>query len=278
MKKSNPAALWPKWFLTSLNKKERKKIKAAVLKKLILGQAYLWESLNLYDDIMDEPSDAKKLPQANNYFRRYLEIYYRLDLSNDFYDIFNLLFDDLDRANFQEATRKKLKVRSGLIVPYERMPEFPDLKSLSKKSLALCAGPLAILYLIGDGSSLKKAPGLINFFRYALSAKQLADDSCDWLEDLKNGAITYPNSLVIKAARNKRLKLDLKKNPEIAYLLFVEIAPLISRDIYSLCRKARHEAKEIGLPVKSPLILNLIKPLEKAVLKAQKFNRLLKTG
>jgi len=276
MKKSNPAALWPKWFLASLDKKERKKIKANVLKKLILGQAYLWESLNLYDDIMDEPSRTEKLPKANNYFRRYLEIYYRLGLPNDFYDIFNRLFDDLDKANFKEAEQKKLEFRSGLIIPFERMPEFPDLKSLAKKSLVLGAGPLAILYLSGDDTSLKKVPGLINFFQAALAAKQLSDDSCDWLEDLKNGTITYPNSLVIKAARNKRLKLNLNKHPEIACLLFTEIAPIISRDIYSLCQKARQEAKEIGLPVKNPLILNLIEPLEKAVLKAQKFNKLLK--
>lgn len=274
MKKINPVYFWTSWFLASLSKEEQAKIKPALLKKLNRGQIYLWDSLNIYDDILDGSDGAKKLPLANNYFRHYLEIYYRLNLPSSFYSIFNFLLDDLGKSNQEESDQKKLKIENDLIVYPPKMPKFSDLKLLARKSLALSASPLAILYLIGSTGALKKSAGLINFFRYTLAAKQLSDDAKDWFEDLESGTITYPISLIIKLAQKKKIKINLKNKPEIAYLLFSKIAPRIGRDIKYLCLKARQEGKKIDLKENNSLLLNIISPLEKAVAEAQKFNEL----
>lgn len=275
MKKNNPAYFWPAWFLASYNKKEQIKIKASLLKKICAGQSYLWEALNIYDDILDGSSDAKELPLANTYFRNFLEIYYRLGLSDSFYRIFNNILRDLDDANDKEFAQSKLEINDGLINYPKKLPKFDNLKDLSKKSLALGIGPLAILYLINKPKSSFKVSGLINFFSCALAAKQLSDDVKDWLEDLKNGAITYPNSLILNKAKENHIVLNLKKKPEILYLLFSQVAPRIGQDINALCFLARREAKKIKLAQNNPLLLDIIAPLEKAVLKAQNFEKLL---
>ncbi|MHB8903928.1 MAG: class 1 isoprenoid biosynthesis enzyme [Patescibacteria group bacterium] len=275
MKKNNPSYLWPAWFFSSLDKKDQSKIKVSILNKLAKGQTYLWDALNIYDDILDGSTNAKKLPLANKYFRYYLEIYYRLKLPNDFYSHFNFLLDDLELANQEEFNQKKVKIKDGLVKNPLKTPTFNNLEALSRKSLALSSGSLAILYLINNHKSLSKIPGLINFFKYALAAKQLSDDSKDWIEDLKSGSITYPGSLVLKLAKKNKIELDFKKRPEIIYLLFTKIAPKISQKIEFLCRMARQEAKSINIARNNQLITKIIKPLEMAVLKAQKFNRLL---
>lgn len=275
MKKINPTYFWPRWYLSSLAKEEQAKINPKIINNLSKAQVYLWNALNIYDDILDESKDAKKLPVANKYMRRYLEIFYRLNLPKDFYYFLNSLLDNVEAANKSEYSQKRLVIDSGIIRRPKNTPKFKNLKDLSKKSLALCTGPLAILYLINNSNSLKKAAGLINFFRYTLAAKQLSDDAKDWLEDLKMGAITYPNSLILNKARKNSTILDLKNKPEILYLFFIQIASKISSDIMDLCVKARHEAKKINLAQNNPLLLSIILPLEMAVIKAQKFNKLL---
>ena len=275
MKKSNPSYLWPIWFLSSLNKEDRSKIKVPVINKLIKGQNYLWSALNIYDDILDRSTNVGKLPIANKYLRNYLEIYYRLRLSNDFYKNFNYLLDDLERANQEEFNQPKLETKDGLIKIPVKITRFPNLKYLSRKSLALSSGLTAILYLVNNSKSLKKVPKLIDFFRYALAAKQLSDDSKDWIEDVLAGSITYPVHLIIKLAKKNKIELNFKKNPETIYLLFAKIAPKISLEIKSLCLRARREAKIINLASNNELITKIIEPLEKAVLKAENFNKLL---
>ena len=276
MKIINPVYFWPSWLLSSFNSKERTKIKPTLIKKICVGQTYLWDALNIYDDILDGSSDAKKLPYANRYFRNFLEIYYRLDLPRKFYQIFNNLLTDLENANKKELTELKLKIENGRISFPKKIPKFSPLEDLAKKSLALCVGPLAILYLVNKKNSAAQITGLISFFRSALAAKQLSDDAKDWFDDLKNGALTYPVSLILKKAKKNNIKLDTERKPEIIYLLFSQTAPDISREIKALCLKARQDAKKINFTKDNPLLLNIITPLEEAVLKAQKFNTLLK--
>ncbi len=275
MKKNNPSYFWPLWFLSSLNKEDQAKIKPSTLKKLMKGQSYLWNALNIYDDILDGSSNAQKLPMANKYFRNYLEIYYRLKLPNDFYKHFNSLLRDIELANQEEFNQSKLETKNNLVKIPLKIPKFPSLEHLSRKSLALSSGPLALLYLVNSPELLERASGSISFFRYALAAKQLSDDAQDWLEDFQSGAITYPVSLIIKLAKESKIKLNLEKRPEIIYLLFAKIAPKISLEIKSLCLSARQEAKNINLEKNNQLIIKIIQPLEKAVSKAEKFNKLL---
>ena len=275
MKKTNKVSLWPSWFLDSIDKETKNNIKKNTLKKLAKGQLYLWDALNIYDDILDGTSGSEKLTDANGNFRCYLEIYYRLGLPNEFYKLFNYLLKNLEDSNKKESEQKKLKIANGLVTNSLRIKLPTDLKYLSNKSLPLCSGALAIIYLAGDKRSINKVPDLINFFEYALAAKQLSDDAKDWLEDFQSKSITYPIQLILNKARQKKININLTEEPTAIYLLFSEIAPLISKEITLLCLKAKKAGKKLGLSKNSPLILNIIVPLEKSVEKAMKFHALL---
>lgn len=264
------AYYWPKWFISSLIRTERQRISTPKINKLCVANLYLWRALNLYDDFLDGEGVPKDLPLANSYYRRFLDIYYRLELSSGFYKIFDEILNDLDNANREETSSEKLKIKNGQIYYPRRLPGFNDLKVLSRKSLALGLGSIAVLDIIGGRDKNKKIRRAINFFRYALAAKQLSDDSCDWLDDLLAGAITPANALVLRAAKTKNISLNFKKDKKTFYLLFINsAAQRISVEINNLCFHAQQEGLKIGLTPKSPLIKGLIGPMKMAVKKAE---------
>lgn len=233
---------------------------------------FLWDALNIYDDFLDGEGKPERLPTANKFFRRYLEVFYQLNLSPDYYRLFNALFDNLDKANIEEALEPKLKIKDGLITIPKKLPAWKNIKYLSNKSLALSLSSLALLSFLGYKASDRKTKAAINFFKYALAAKQLADDSYDWLEDLKNGFITAANTPILKAAKRKKIKLDLDRQPEILYLLFAqESSPVIIAEIEKFCRMAREELKKINGEPNNILPAKLIFPLEKACREAKSF-------
>ena len=274
-KNTEKAYFWPQWFFDSLDKLERQKIPTSLVKALCRANLYLWRALNLYDDFLDGEGLPKNLPLANNYYRKFLEIYYRLNLSDNFYKIFNRVITDLDNANRAEVSAEKLKTKDGRIYYPHRLPTFNNLALLSRKSLALGLGLVAILDIISrkgkhDSKNLPQIKAALSFFRYALAAKQLSDDSCDWLEDLEAGNITPANALILKAAKKKHLTLNFQKHPEILYQLFIdEASQKISEGIKTLCSQARREGLKIELTSKSPLIKNLIEPMESSVSRAE---------
>ncbi len=265
---------WPQWTYQARQKIKNKLIPLTLIKKLNQGQIYLWRALNIYDDFLDGAGEAKKLPRANIYLRRYLKLYYTLNLPPDFYQRFNKIMTDLEKANQEEAREERLKIIKGRLYPPRVLPAFTNLDKLSQKSLALALGPLAIIYLQGEKNKLR-INSFLNFFRLALAAKQLADDAQDWLEDLSQGKITAVNALVLNAARRRKLNLNLEQKPEIFYLLFAsDAADLIAKEIISLCSLARQEARQANLLANNKLIINIILPLEKAVAKSAKFRAL----
>jgi len=272
----NEVSLWPKWFSESLPAQENKKINIALNKTLGQANKFLWDALNIYDDFLDEEGKPENLPKANRYYRHFLRIYYSLSLNRDFYILFEKILSDLDKANGEEALQKKLKIKNGIILMPKSIPCYPDLLSLSRKSLALCLGPIAILSQLGHRINRKGIGLTIRFFQLLLAAKQLSDDSRDWLEDLKRGQITPVVVLLINEAKKRNIILDLKHQPEIANILFAaEVSQTISTDITMLCNKARLEAKKIELKASSKLISKIILPLEKAVGRAAEFRKMI---
>lgn len=235
---------------------------------------FLWDALNIYDDFLDGEGKPERLPTANKFFRRYLEVFYQLNLSPDYYRLFNALFDNLDKANIEEALEPKLKIKNGLIAIPKKLPKRENIERLADKSSVLSLSSLALLSFLDYGASDKKMKAAANFFRYALAAKQLADDSYDWLEDLKNGHLTAANTPILKAAKRKRLKLNLNDKPEILYLLFAqESSPIIIEGIETLCQKAKKEIKKINGEPDNVLLANLISPLENACRESKIFTR-----
>jgi len=264
---------WPLWFSKLLSQKEQKKIKK-ILPKLQTAQLFLWRALNIYDDFLDGEGKRAELPRANNYFRRYLEIHYQLNLSSDYYQLFNKVIGNLEKANINEVLAPKLKIKDGLVTVPKKLPSWKNIINLSDKSLALALGPLALLSALGYKTTDQKMKAGLNFFKYALAAKQLADDSYDWLEDLNHGFITAANTPILRAAGRKDIGLDFKNKPEILYLLFAqESSPIIIAEIEKFCKKAKQEIKKINKETNNFLLTKLILPLEKSCRAAEKFTQ-----
>lgn len=240
------------------------------------AQIFLWNALNIYDDFLDGEGKRTELPKANNYFRRYLEIYYQLNLPPDYYKLFDQIIGNLEKANIKEAEAPKLKIKNDLITVPKKLPHWEKggIEHLSDKSLALSLSSLALLSFLGYKISDKKTKASLNFFKYALAAKQLADDSYDWLEDLKNGFITAANTPILKAAKRKKITLNPESKPEIIYLLFArESSPIIITGIEHLCKMARKEMKKINNNPNNILLTKLIVSLEKSCQESKKFTQ-----
>jgi len=265
---------WPQWWAESLPGSDRHKIKPALLKKLGLANLYLWRALNIYDDFLDGGGRPAYLPTANSCYRRYLEVYYRLRLPSRFYRLFNRVNSGLDDANRQELRRPRLLIRNGEIVLPPRLSGFPHLLDLSDKSLALGLGPAALAAILG-----KPVAGIdstLNFFQHALAAKQLSDDARDWLDDLRGGAVTAANIGILKTARDQGLSLNLRRRPEIVYLLFAQNSDKLSSRLNNLCLATRRAWRQTGLNHHSPLLDNILKPIEDGLAETARFRALLR--
>jgi len=273
--KIEPIYFWPNWFKKILSQKEQNKIPLMVIKKLSQAQVYLWRALNIYDDILDDQNNIDKLPQANRYFRLFLETHRSLNFPHNFYLLINQLFTKLEKYNHQELRDKKIKtINSRIIIP-KKLLSYSKLLKIADKSLVLAISPLAILFYMGYSTKNIKIKKGLKFFQLILTAKQLSDDACDWWEDLNNGQLTPITSWLLREAKNKKLKLDLK-NPKNIFLLFAkQITPIISQKLTLLLNQARQELVEISYQSPNQLIKNLIEPLEKPINKAKKFSELL---
>jgi len=261
--KNKKIYFWPRWFIEAWPADQKPKINKRLLGKLQSANIYLWEALNIYDDIIDQEGKNIKLPLANNNYRKFLEIYYRLNLPASFYQTFNQIMTDLDRANHEEALFNHFRTNNGQIIYPKKFPIFTELSDLSRKSLALGLGPVALLYYQNQTKIITKTKLTLELFRYTLAAKQLADDARDWFTDLTSGIITAANLPILKAAQKRCLVLNLKQQPEIIHLLFVtEAATKISGDLKKLCHQARKSAATLGLKSDCRLLTEILGPIE----------------
>jgi len=263
------AFFWPRLFYESLAPSERRLTSEKSVLKLQQANSHLWQALNIYDDFLDGAGTAPKLPEANRHFRKFLEIYYRLNLPSNFYCLFNKVMDDLDSANREESR--------GLIIKNNGIR---SLKNLSRKSLALGLGPLAILSGGGEKMSGRRAEAVLNFFRYALAAKQLSDDARDWREDLKAGKITVANNFFGKKLSAGRASLIKKPDEETKLnLLFAsKSAPILIDRIDKLSKLSRKEIKKSGLANTALLADAILLPLETGVGESRFFLSLLQSS
>ncbi len=266
--KNEKVYYWPKWTAEISSKKQSQNIDKPVLSKLSRSQNLIWRALNIYDDFLDSVGKPEGLPLANADFRTYIKIFYDLNLSDNFYILFHRLFRNLEQANRQEVIQNRLEIIDGKIIIPKKLPNFSRSENLSDKSLVLALAPLAVFDLMDKKNN--KNYYLLKFFKYALSAKQLADDAEDWFEDLQKGQISAVNYLILKQARKKKININLNK-PEELYSLFIKNAALASgQEILTLCAKARKEMGKID-KTENKLIRKIIYPLEKAVNRAKDF-------
>ncbi|MFA5886709.1 MAG: hypothetical protein WC863_02915 [Patescibacteria group bacterium] len=269
--KNKKIYFWPNWFYQALSPRPVK-IEPRIINRLGLANLYLWRALNIYDDFLDGHGQPAKLPLANRYYREFLEIYYRLDLSDNFYKIFKFILADLDRANRQEISARRLLIKNNKILLPEALPEPTNPLKLSRKSLALGLGPIAIISQIPDKNKEAKINLTINLFRHILAAKQLADDARDWLDDLKAGQITLANLPILSQAKKRNLTLDFKNQPELFYLLFARYSsPKICVQLEKLIKTTKNISRSLGLKANNQLLTEIIKPIEIGLKEVRRF-------
>ncbi len=266
------AYYWPLWLAKSLRQDNANR------KNYVFGKAnmHLWRALNIYDDFLDGEGDPENLQAANHDFRSFLKIIYTSNLPSFFLTWAEQALTDLEKSNQEEVTTKKLSIQNGYLKIPRNLPKFENLKLLSRKSLPLSIAPIAEI-MNGDCIKNKKElKRFVTFFEYALAAKQLSDDACDWLEDSKNGQITAVNILLLNEAKRKKIKLDLEGDAQTAHVLFITaVAEKTCLNILTLCSQAKKSAKKINIQENAKIIEELIKPLEKAAKKALNFKRML---
>ncbi len=267
--KRSPAYNWPDWLVHSL---VDKKISPQDIKKFKSAQENLWKALNIYDDFLDGEGQPVKLPEANRCYRNFLKTIYISSPSSSLQRIGDKILNDLDLANQQEILHHKIIWKNGIPCLPKNITNLSPLTNLSKKSLALALAPIAAVLAYKKVDETK----LINFFRYALAAKQLSDDAKDWLEDLRSGKLTIVTNRVVQEGLNRKIKKDLYQKTEILHLLFAYGAAVPTcLDIINLCQQARIEAKKLKISDKAPILTRLLKLLEKAAKKALRFEQLL---
>lgn len=270
----SPAGDWLLIFKKSLNISDQNKVKG-IYKDLKPSQNLLWEALNIYDDCFDQAVKAKELPRANNYFRQYLKIHSQLKLPDDYYILSNRLFNKLDKKNYREINESYLKIKNNKLTLYNNLPCTRNLENLSDKSLALSLSIVALFFYLDSKNKKIEIKHILNFFKYFLAAKQLSDDSQDWLSDLKNESISEANLPILLAIKKAGLKLDLNKDTETLNLLYInEASLLINQDLKCLCLKARRTLKKVK-SINYLMISNkLLEPIERACKKADNFRSL----
>jgi|GEM_PF-507227 len=276
MAKKEKAYYWPLWFSKILSPGEQTKIKS-LIPQLCRAQEHLWRALNIYDDFLDGTGRRAELPLANLHFRHYLEIHYRLNLPSAYYRLFNKINNDLDEVNRKEVSAPRLKIKNNRVFIPKKLAQNKKSILLANKSLVLALAPLALLFAsrAKKSQSHPKLYAALNFFKYALAAKQLSDDSHDWHEDLTRGLVTLANRPILLAAKKRNLELKLKNPATTANLLFAtEAAPKIISELENLCACARREMAKISRNKKNLLLTKLITPLENACFKAKRFRAL----
>lgn len=265
------AYYWPNWLAKSLDNNSQ-----SPEKKFCQAQLALWRALNIYDDIIDGDNYQADLMSANRDFRKFLGAVYSSNLPPYFIKQADRIITIWEKINRQEQQTPKLIIKDGEIKIPQHLSLTSSADSGYQKSLPLAILPLAGAIKLKLISRPQELQHLFSFFKYALSAKQLADDASDWLSDLKNGKLNPVNYLVLEAAKKRKIKLNLKSRPEIAYLLFAENAgPRTAKNILNLCRRAEKEASRLKIKDSDPIIKFLTYPLTLAAKKVLNFQKML---
>ena len=265
------AYYWPDWLTKSLNEDCLR-----LEKQFSKGQLALWRALNIYDDIIDGDNYQADLMSANHDFRKFLAVVYNSDLPPYFIKQADKIMTIWEKINRQEQQASKLIIKNGAIKIPKNLTLTSTANSGYQKSLLLAILPIAGAIKLKQINRPREVASLFNFFKYALAAKQLADDASDWLSDLKNGRLNPVNYLVLEAANYRKIKLNLKSRPEIIYLLFADSAgPKTAKRILNLCRRAKKEASRLKIEDNAPIINFLIRPLTLAAEKVLNFKNLL---
>lgn len=162
-----------------------------LIKELGLSNLYGWTAYTIYDDFLDGEGRPDLLPTANVAARRSLDGFSKARPEDrDFQALVRRVFDTIDSANAWEQARCRFELR-GDDLSIRRLPDYADLSKLAERSLGHTLPALALLSASGLSCTGQAFRKIDEALRHYLIARQLNDDAHDWVEDLRNGRITW---------------------------------------------------------------------------------------
>lgn len=267
------AYYWPSWLLNDFS--HTAKSQSNVKLKMHYGKAQLklWRALNIYDDHLDSGLSSITLIEANRYYRNFLKEIYSKKFPDYFLKWCDKKFLQLEEANKNELLEKKININKDTILLNENVPKRVDLKTLPNKSLVLAIAPAALLFEAKILETQQELLKINKMFNYILAAKQLADDACDWSDDLKSGLITPATLPIFKEIKKNKIS---RPKPELLNIIFCQVsAESTCQNILKLCQKAKDAMLNSGLNTNGDIFNNIILPLENSARKAINFKKML---
>jgi hypothetical protein len=246
MDKRGEIILLPYRFAASLKKRVPEDI------PVLLGAAnfYGWMAYGAYDSILDGHAGLELIPPANAALREMTRIYS---------DIFPW---GTEGRRLFEAALNKVDSRNAWELEHAQNPAKPpvykDAAAAADKSLGHALGPLAVFILAGNKINSPQFRSLEEFFLSYLSAQQILGDIEDWKKDWKKGRITPAVSATLsfqkRAGQSSPSALFWKKG-----------IPLLLGTVEREIRNARTAAQKLKRVLDANVLLELLRPLEKAV-------------
>ena len=154
---------WPTYLSLVLNKVEQKRVQK-ILPDLKIAQVFLWRALNIYDDILDKENKETDLLKANNYYRRFLAIHYRLNLPEDYYQKLDKTFSRLEKINKKEIETTKITIKDEKVLVPKNPKPIISKQNLADKSAVLTLFASAMFFYLK-----KPALNLDKFWNYFLA-------------------------------------------------------------------------------------------------------------
>lgn len=249
--------LLPFWFIKALKIDLNKKYFNLAIN---LGQAnfYLWLAYKMYDDILDNETDASLLPLANLALRNFIIIFQKQRLGNSWNKFLYHLINELETQNYQEFCFSK-KYFSQPNTDQKSWDFNKQISNLYKKSIAHVAGPLAILFTLNKEPKNQEFTTIFSFFKNYLNARQLNDDIYDWENDLKRKKINPVIMLLISELRNtnnKQIDFNL-----LGSNMINTVWPKLSSKLNKFIITANNDLKRSTLIKQRHYLERLIKPL-----------------
>jgi hypothetical protein len=261
---TNSIALLPQQFKQALGASGGSVADSEII-QLGLANLYGWMAYTIYDDILDNTPNPQLLPWANVCLREVTRIYEAG--TGEIPSIFHSVMDKLDAANTWEVCYTQLG--------QDQLPDYEDLSQLAEKSFGHALGPLRILNTLGYSQQSPEFQGVKNFFLHYLIARQLNDDAHDWQEDLNRGQINAVGAMALRQWQEDNIGEKVTAAnvaaaiPGLQKLFWEQIIFQACDLITEHLNQAKQSLAGVTIIEQPAILLDLLKPLEKAVEQAR---------
>jgi hypothetical protein len=224
------------------------KISPDIIYKLGTASLWLWLSVAIDDDLLDNQTSIKNLPLANWAEREFVMAVTSTKTSPEYLRLFRKI---MNHHNYSQVWEMKYARYQENTIPLSAKI-YSRSSVLSRKSLSHAIIPLYLLDQMKAKQSDSKNIKL--FFTYYLSARQLHDDLSDFEEDLENNRITAANVSAIVDRQNKSLE-ELRDNFEN------KTVTQLAKQIITYTNLADRYLREVKIIKHPEYLMQFVRPL-----------------